>query len=321
MYPVHRPRRLRKNPVIRSLVRETRLEKDQFIYPVFVSENAQRQTPVAAMPGVFQWNVSGLLDECLPLYERGLKHFLIFGVSDRKDDQASAAYDGNGVVPTAIRKMKQKMPDAVIFTDVCLCAYTNHGHCGVIKNGAIDNDESVKLLAKSALSHASAGADFVSPSDMMDGRVAVIRSMLDENGFQETGILSYAAKFSSAFYGPFREAAHSAPQFGDRKTHQMDPANRLEALKEMESDIEEGADIIMIKPALAYLDIIREARNRFLVPVCAYNVSGEYSMVKAAAKNGWIDEKSVRNEILLAIRRAGADMIITYFAKDIALES
>jgi porphobilinogen synthase len=261
------------------------------------------------------------LAECLPLYKNGISHFLIFGIPEHKDSQASSAYDDHGVVQQAVRKMKQEMPDSLLYTDVCLCAYTDHGHCGIIKDGLISNDESVALLARVALSHAQAGADFVAPSDMMDGRISVIRHALDENGLQDTGILAYSAKFSSGFYGPFREAAHSAPQFGDRRTHQMDPANRLEALKEIESDIEEGADIIMIKPALAYLDIIREARNRFLVPVAAYNVSGEYSMVKAAALNGWIDEKAVRNEILLSLRRAGADIIITYFAREIALES
>ena len=321
MYPVHRARRLRKNPVIRSLVRETSIHPERLIYPIFVAETSSRQTPVASMPGIAQYNLDGALEECLPLYRNGISHFLIFGVPERKDPGATSGYDEKGVVQLAIRKMKEAMPDAVIFTDVCLCAYTDHGHCGIIRNGVIANDESVAVLARVALSHAQAGADFVAPSDMMDGRITVIRRVLDENGLQDIGILSYAAKFSSGFYGPFREAAHSAPQFGDRKTHQMDPANRLEALKEMESDIEEGADIIMVKPALSYLDIIREARNRFLVPVAAYNVSGEYSMVKAAALNGWIDEKAVRDEILLSIRRAGADIIITYFARDIALES
>ncbi len=321
MFPTHRPRRLRNNPRIRSLIRETSVEKQRLIYPIFVAETSRSQTPVDAMPGVSQFNIEGALEECLPLYERGLHHFLIFGIPDRKDDQASSAYDESGIVQKAIRKMKQEMPDCLIFTDVCLCAYTSHGHCGIVKDGAISNDDSVKLIARAALSHAQAGADFVAPSDMMDGRVGAIRRTLDENGLLDVGILSYAAKFSSAFYGPFREAAHSAPQFGDRKTHQMDPANRLEALKEMQSDIEEGADMIMVKPALSYLDIIREARDRFLVPVAAYNVSGEYSMVKAAAMQGWVDEKMVRDEILLSIRRAGADIIITYFAKDLFLES
>jgi porphobilinogen synthase len=320
MYPVHRPRRLRKNPTIRSLVRETTLERGRLIYPIFVTEGSRKETPVEAMPGISQFNLDGVLSECVPLFDRGISHFLLFGIPENKDANASSAYDDRGIVQRTIRKMKEELPAAVIFTDVCLCAYTDHGHCGVIQDGVIANDESVDLLARMALSHAQAGADFVAPSDMMDGRVFAIRKILDENGLQDTGILSYAAKYSSAFYGPFREAAHSAPQFGDRKTHQMDPANRLEALKEMESDIEEGADIIMVKPALPYLDVIREARNRFLVPIAAYNVSGEYSMVKAAALRGWIDEKMVRDELLLSIRRAGADMIITYFARDIALE-
>ncbi|MCI0414341.1 porphobilinogen synthase [bacterium] len=320
MYPTHRPRRLRKNPIVRSLIRETSVDKQRLIYPIFVAETSHRRTPVDAMPGISQFNLEGALEECVPLYEKGMRHFLIFGIPDRKDDLASSAYDENGVVQMTIRKMKQEIRDCVIFTDVCLCAYTSHGHCGVIKDGVICNDASVKLIARTALSHAQAGADFVAPSDMMDGRVGAIRQTLDENGLQDVGILSYAAKFSSAFYGPFREAAQSAPQFGDRKTHQMDPANRLEALKEMQTDIEEGADIIMVKPALSYLDIIREAKNRFLVPIAAYNVSGEYSMVKAAALRGWVDEKMVRDEILLSIRRAGADIIITYFAKDLALE-
>jgi porphobilinogen synthase len=273
------------------------------------------------MPGVFQLSIDGAMEECVSLYEKGVANFLIFGVTEQKDEAASYAYQDNGVVQQMIRKMRLEIPDAVIFTDVCLCAYTSHGHCGLIRDGKICNDESVEVLARMAVSHAQAGADFVSPSDMMDGRISGIRHALDENKLQDVGILSYAAKYSSAFYGPFREAAHSAPQFGDRKTHQMDPANRLEALKEMEDDIEEGADIVMVKPALSYLDIIREAKNRFLVPVAAYNVSGEYSMVKAAAGKGWVDEKAVRDEILLSIRRAGADMIITYFAKDLAQEN
>jgi porphobilinogen synthase len=321
MFPSHRPRRLRRNASIRNLVRETFVDRNRLIYPFFVTEGSRRQMPIDSMPGVFQFSMDGALSECMPLYERGISHYLIFGIPEKKDEQATSAYKENGIVQQMVRKMKKEMPDAVIFTDVCLCGYTSHGHCGVVRDGAINNDESVELLARTALSHAQAGADFVAPSDMMDGRVAAIRRTLDENKLQDVGILSYAAKFASAFYGPFREAAHSAPKFGDRKSHQMDPANRLEALKEMQSDVEEGADIIMVKPALSYLDIIREAKNRFLVPVAAYNVSGEYSMVKAAAQNGWIDEKSVRDEVLLSIRRAGADMIITYFAKDIALES
>jgi porphobilinogen synthase len=321
MYPTHRPRRLRRNLAVRSLVRETHLQKAQLIYPVFIAESTTRQTPIQSMPGIYQFNTDGVIGECSVLYEKGLRNFLIFGLPQDKDELASSAYHERGIVQQALRAMRKEFPEALLFTDVCLCPYTNHGHCGIVKDGVIANDESVELLARTALSHALAGADFVSPSDMMDGRVAAIRKILDENGLTEIGILSYAAKYSSAFYGPFREAAHSAPQFGDRKTHQMDPSNRLEALKEIESDIEEGADIIMVKPALSYLDIIREAKNRFLVPVAAYNVSGEYSMVKAAAANGWVNEKSVRDEMLLSMRRAGADIIITYFAKDLALES
>ncbi len=287
---------------------------------MFVTSGKINETPIDAMPGISQYNMDGTLDEASMLFNKGVQYFLIFGIPESKDENATTAYAENGIVQQAIRRLKKELPDAVIFTDVCLCAYTDHGHCGVIKDGKIDNDLSVELLALSALSHAQAGADFVAPSDMMDGRVAAIRRLLDQESFQDVGILSYAAKFSSAFYGPFREAAHSAPRFGDRKTHQMDPANRLEALKEMESDIAEGADIVMVKPALSYLDVLREARDRFLVPLAAYNVSGEYSMIKAAGQKGWIDEKAVRDEVLLSIRRAGADMIITYFARDIALE-
>jgi porphobilinogen synthase len=273
------------------------------------------------MPGIFQYSLTSALKEAGMLFEKGIRQFLIFGLPALKDERASEAYADNGIVQRAVKKLKAELPESVIFTDVCLCAYTDHGHCGVIKEGRIDNDSSVELLARSALSHAVAGADFVAPSDMMDGRVQAIRKKLDEDGFQDTGILSYAAKFASAFYGPFREAAQSAPRFGDRKTHQMDPANRKEALKEMQMDIEEGADMIMIKPALAYLDLIHEASERFVVPVAAYNVSGEYSMIKAGALNGWLDGKLVRDEVLLSIRRAGADIIISYFAKEIALEA
>jgi len=321
MYPTHRPRRLRRNAAVRSLVRETHLQNEQLIYPVFISEGSERQTPVESMPGIYQFSIDGAIGECSVLYEKGIRNFLIFGLPQQKDENASSAYDDRGIVQRALRTMRKELPDSILFTDVCLCPYTDHGHCGIVKDGIIANDESVELLARTALSHARAGADFVAPSDMMDGRVGAIRSILDENGLSDIGILSYSAKYSSAFYGPFREAAHSAPQFGDRKTHQMDPANRLEALKEMESDIQEGADIIMVKPALSYLDIIREAKDRFILPIAAYNVSGEYSMVKAAAMKGWVNERAIRDEILLSIRRAGADMIITYFAKDLALES
>lgn len=320
MFPFHRPRRLRQNPSIRSLVRETTLDRSKLIYPIFISALVKKETPIEPMPGVFEYGLDRAVEEALFLAEKGLIHFLLFGVPSHKDEKGSAAFDEEGIVQNAIRKIKKHAPQSVIFTDVCLCGYTDHGHCGIIKNGKIDNDESVEILARTALSHARAGADFVAPSDMMDGRVLGIRKKLDESGYQDTGILSYAAKFSSAFYGPFREAAHSTPQFGDRKSHQMDPANYREAIKEMETDIEEGADMIMVKPALAYLDVIREAKERFLVPVVAYNVSGEYSLIKAAAQKGWIDEKAVRDEVLLSIHRAGADIIITYFAKDIFLE-
>lgn len=320
MFPIHRPRRLRRNQSIRALVRETAIDKSKLIYPLFVSAKIDKEIPVESMPGIFQYGLERAGEEAGFLAEKGLLNFLLFGLPSHKDNHASGAFDDEGIVPRAIRKIKKIVPNSVIFTDVCLCPYTDHGHCGIIKNDKIDNDESVNVLAKSALSHARAGTDFVAPSDMMDGRVLAIRKKLDENGLEDCGILSYAAKFSSAFYGPFREAAHSAPQFGDRKTHQMDPANRLEALKEMQMDIDEGADMIMVKPALSYLDLIREAKESFRVPIAAYNVSGEYSLVKAAALKGWIDEKAVRDEILLSIHRAGADIIITYFAKDIFLE-
>lgn len=320
MFPLQRPRRLREHPTIRSLVRETSVDPSHLIYPMFVSAEVRQESPISAMPGVSEHTLDSAMKEIGPLYERGLRHYLLFGIPDHKDAQATGAYEENGIVQRTIRKVKQLFPEAVVFTDVCLCHYTDTGHCGVIKDNRIHNDASVDLLVRTALSHAQAGADFVSPSDMMDGRVLSIRQSLDQNGLGHVGIMAYAAKFSSGFYGPFREAAHSAPQFGDRKSHQMDPANRREALKEMELDLEEGADILMVKPALSYLDIIREAADRFLVPIAAYNVSGEYSMVKATGQKGWIDEKVVRDEILLSIRRAGADIIITYFAKDIYLE-
>lgn len=283
-------------------------------------EGISVEHPIDAMPGVVHHSLDSAIRETSLLFEKGIRSFIVFGLPAHKDERATSAYAENGVVQQMIRRMRKEMPDAVLLTDVCLCQYTDHGHCGVLRDGKILNDESVDLLAQTALSHASAGADFVAPSDMMDGRVAGIRKILDNYGHEDVGILSYAAKFASAFYGPFREAAHSAPKSGDRKSHQMDPANRREALKEMKMDLEEGADMLMVKPALAYLDLISDARSHFDVPVAAYNVSGEYSMVKAAAQKGWIDERAVRDEILLSIRRAGADIIITYFARDIALE-
>ena len=320
MYPQNRARRLRLTPNVRSLVRETSVEKNRLIYPLFINAVVQNETPIEAMPGVSEYSVNRAVDEIASLYERGVKSFLLFGSPEKKDARASSAHQEDGVVQQAIRRAKKVAPQSIIFTDVCLCGFTDHGHCGVVVNGKIHNDQSVEILAETALSHARAGADFVAPSDMMDGRVLAIRKKLDENGYEDVGILSYAAKFASAFYGPFREAAHSAPQFGDRKSHQMDPANRREAMKEMESDLAEGADMLMVKPALSYLDIIRESADRFLVPIVAYNVSGEYSVIKAAAQKGWIDERQTRDEVLLSIRRAGADIIITYFAKDLALE-
>lgn len=320
MFPEQRPRRLRKNPSVRTLVREISVPLSSLIYPFFVMEGISAEHPIDAMPGVMHHSIDSAIRETSLLFEKGIRSFIVFGLPAHKDDRASSAYAENGVVQQMIRRMRKEIPDAVLLTDVCLCQYTDHGHCGVLRDGKILNDESVDLLAKTALSHAAAGADFVAPSDMMDGRVAGIRKILDNYGYEDVGILSYAAKFASAFYGPFREAAHSAPKSGDRKSHQMDPANRREALKEMKMDIEEGADMLMVKPALAYLDLISDARAHFDVPVAAYNVSGEYSMVKAAAQKGWIDERAVRDEILLSIRRAGADIIITYFAKDIALE-
>jgi len=319
MYPTKRPRRLRRNPSIRNLVQETKIDLSQLIYPVFINATLRKPAPISAMPGISEHTIDSLLSEIEGIFAAGLHQFLIFGSPQSKDAQATGAYDEKGIVQQAVRKIRSEFPGSVIFTDVCLCAFTDHGHCGVVRDGLIHNDASVELLTRIALSHAQAGADFVAPSDMMDGRVLRIRQTLDEHGFDNIGILSYAAKFASAFYGPFREAAHSAPQFGDRKSHQMDPANRREALREMQMDLEEGADILMIKPALAYLDLIREASNRFLVPIAAYNVSGEYSMVKAAAQKGWVDEAQIRAEILLSIRRAGANIIITYFARDLAL--
>jgi porphobilinogen synthase len=318
MFPLQRPRRLRKNPLIRDLVRETSVDLTHLIYPMFVSAEVDRPVAVPSMPEIHQHTVESAVREASDLFGKGIHSFLFFGIPDKKDAHATGAYRENGIVQKTLRAVRRELPDAVIFTDVCLCSYTDTGHCGIVRSGRIVNDESVELLSRAALSHADAGADFVAPSDMMDGRVLAIRKRLDENNFEDIGILSYSAKFASAFYGPFRDAAHSAPQFGDRRTHQMDSANRLEALKEMEMDLNEGADMLMVKPALPYLDILREAKNRFLVPLVAYNVSGEYSMVKAAAEKNWIQEQQVRDEMLLSIRRAGADIIITYFAKDLA---
>jgi porphobilinogen synthase len=288
------------------------------MYPMFAVEGNRVRQEIPSMPGVFHFSVDELRREIVDLSERGVRAIILFGVPDHKDAWSSSAYDENGIVQKAVRAVKEENPEMFVATDVCLCQYNPAGHCGIVEEGRIVNDASLELLAKTALSHAVAGADMVAPSDMMDGRVAAIRERLDGEGYVDLPIMSYAVKFASAFYGPFREAAHSAPQFGDRKTYQMDPANRREAFREAASDIEEGADIIMVKPAMAYMDIVRDMRNEFPVPVATYNVSGEYSMIKAAALKGWIDERDVVLELLTGFKRAGADLILTYFAKDVA---
>src|SRR5665647_3680862 len=318
-YPIQRMRRLRANATLRSMVRETRLAVADFIYPMFVSAGQNQNLAIQAMPGIFQRSVDQLDREIREIESLGIPAVLLFGLPEHKDELGSGAYDPNGVVQQAIKKIKDLCPQLMVITDVCLCEYTSHGHCGVIKaDKTVDNDQTLELLAREALSHVQAGCDMVAPSDMMDGRVAYIRNCLDQNGYENTPIMSYAAKFASGFYGPFREAADCAPQFGDRRSYQMDPANFQEALREVELDIQEGADIVMVKPALAYLDVIREVKTRFGLPTAAYNVSGEYSMIKAAAAQGWINEEAVMLEVLTAIKRAGADLIISYAAKDAA---
>jgi porphobilinogen synthase len=313
-----RPRRLRRTEAIRSLVRETRISPDCFVYPLFVCEGRGVRRPIASMPGVSQLSVDEAVTEAAAARGDGVPAVLLFGLPERKDPIGSAAWDPDGPVQSAVRALKREVRDLVVMTDVCLCEYTSHGHCGVVEGGEIVNDPSVANLVRAALSHAAAGADFVAPSDMMDGRVGAIRRALDERGLEHTGILSYAAKYCSAFYGPFRDAADSAPQFGDRRSHQMDPANVEEALREVEIDLQEGADIVMVKPALPYLDVLTKVKERFGQPTAAYHVSGEYSMLKAAAERGWIDEPRAMMETLVAIRRAGADLIITYYARDAA---
>ncbi len=318
-FPTYRPRRLRRSENLRRMIRETVLTVDHLVLPLFVAPGQGVKNPVGSMPGVFQMSVDTLLDEVKSAVQLRIPAVLLFGLPVTKDEQGSEAYASEGVVQTAVQAIKDRFPDTVVITDVCLCEYTSHGHCGILHGLDVDNDETLDVLAKVALSHARAGADIVAPSDMMDGRVRAIRQSLDECGFEQVSILSYAAKYCSAFYGPFREAAESAPQFGDRRAYQMDMANSNEALREVELDIEEGADIVMVKPALPYLDIIRQVKDTFDRPVAAYNVSGEYSMIKAAAERGWVDEQRVMMETLMAIRRAGADIILTYFAKDAAL--
>jgi porphobilinogen synthase len=312
-------RRLRVSENLRSMVRETHLTVKDFIYPLFVTYGVDKKIPVQSMPGVFQFSVDQLQAEIMEIDSLGIPAVLLFGIPENKDCLASSGYDEHGVVQEAIRAIKGICPDLLVITDVCLCEYMDHGHCGIVEvDGTINNDASLELLAREALSHVKAGADIVAPSDMMDGRVGYIRKILDTEGYNQIPIMAYAAKYSSAFYGPFREAAESAPKFGNRKTYQMDPANILEALREVEQDINEGADIVMVKPALAYLDVLKSVKEKFGYPTAAYNVSGEYAMVKAAAAEGWIDENAVMMEILIAIKRAGADMIITYAAKDMA---
>ena len=317
-FPLHRPRRLRRTEKLRELVREHRLNASGFIYPMFVCPGTKVRNEIGAMPGVYQQSADQIVEECREVEALGISGVILFGLPESKDPRGESSLAKDGVVQRAIEGIKKAKLDLVVITDVCLCEYTDHGHCGVIENGEVVNDETLEILSEQALSHARAGADLVAPSDMMDGRVGAIRRRLDENGFEHVGIMAYSVKYCSGFYGPFREAAQSAPQFGDRRSYQMDSANGNEALKEVELDLEEGADIVMVKPALAYLDIIRRVRERFDVPVAAYNVSGEYSMVKAAAAKGWIDEKRVVFEILTGIQRAGAEIILTYHAKDVA---
>ena len=317
-FPTVRLRRTRQNETLRSLVRETHLAIEQLIYPLFIAEGLREPREVASMPGIMQWPLEHVGREAERIVSLEIPAVLLFGIPNEKDEVGSQAYASQGIIQQAIRRLKAENPDLLVITDVCLCEYTSHGHCGVIHNGNVQNDESLQLLAQMALSHVEAGADMVAPSDMMDGRVGAIRQILDEQGFRQTPIMAYSAKYASGFYGPFREAAGSAPQFGDRRSYQMDPANVREALREIDLDIAEGADIVMVKPAMAYMDVIRRVREHCDLPLAAYNVSGEFAMIKAAARNGWIDERRVTMEVLTGIRRAGADMIITYFAPDVA---
>ncbi len=317
-FPVVRMRRLRQSEALRRLVRETRLSVDRLVLPLFVRPGEGVRRPIASMPGNFQCSVDELVADCREAAGLGIPAVLLFGIPSSKDAVGSEGYAPDGIVQQAVRAVKGAVPDLVVVTDVCLCEYTDHGHCGVIRDGEVDNDATLELLARMALSHVRAGADMVAPSDMMDGRVGALRAALDEGGFATVPIMAYAAKYASGFYGPFRDAAESPPQFGDRRGYQMDPANGDEALREVALDIDEGADIVMVKPALAYLDVIWRVKEAFGMPVAAYNVSGEFAMVKAAAAKGWIDERAVALEILTSIRRAGADILITYFARDVA---
>ena len=317
-FPMQRMRRTRETEPLRRLVRETNLTPNDFIYPVFVTEGQGRREPIASMPGQSLLSIDLLVKEAHEVKALGIPAMILFGIPDRKDERGTSGFDPDGIVQRAIRALKEQVPDLVVITDVCIDEYTSHGHCGIVKEGRILNDETLDCLRAMAKTHAQAGADMVAPSDMMDGRVAAIRDELDRAGFVDMPIMAYAAKFASCFYAPFRDAANSSPQFGDRQSYQMDPANRREALREIDLDVEEGADIVMVKPALPYLDIISAARDRTLLPIAAYQVSGEYSMVKAAAQAGWLDERRAMMESLLSIKRAGADIILTYFAKEAA---
>ena len=316
-FPISRPRRLRSDENLRRLTRETTISTDDLIYPMFVVHGHDVAVEISSMPGCYQYSVDRLVTAAKELVALGIPGTILFGIPKFKDAFGSEAYADDGIIQQAVRAIKDAAPELLVITDVCLCEYTNHGHCGVIQDGEVLNDQTLELLAKESLSHVRAGADVIAPSDMMDGRVGTIRAALDENGYEGTPIMAYSAKYASAFYGPFREAAESAPQFGDRRSYQMDPPNAKEALREVALDIEEGADIVMVKPALSYLDVIRRVKDRFEVPVAAYSVSGEYAMIKAAAQQGWIDEKRVALEVLTSIKRAGADMILTYFAKSV----
>ncbi len=316
-FPIYRPRRIRANENIRRLVRETQLSVDDLIYPMFVIHGQDTAIEITSMPGCFQYSIDRLVIAAKELNELGIPGTILFGIPESKDSIGSEAYDDNGIIQQAVRAIKDAVPDLLVITDVCLCEYTDHGHCGIIESGDVKNDATLKLLVKESISHAHAGADIIAPSDMMDGRVGAIRGALDSEGYENVPIMAYSAKYASAFYGPFREAAESAPQFGDRRSYQMDPANADEAIREVHQDIHEGADIVMVKPALSYLDVITKVKSEFKIPVAAYNVSGEYAMIKAAAENGWINEKRVALEVLTSIKRAGADMILTYFAKSV----
>ncbi len=317
-FPVYRPRRLRESPLLRSMVRETTLRVDDFVYPLFAVHGRGVREPIGSMPGQYRLSIDELLKECKDAASMGIPAVLLFGLPRDKDPRGTEAYAEDGIIQQAVRAVKETIPDLLVVTDVCLCEYTSHGHCGVVEDGRVKNDPTLELIARTAVSHAEAGADMVAPSDMMDGRVAAIREGLDESGFSETPIMAYSAKYASAFYGPFREAADSTPQFGDRRSYQMDPANALEAMREVALDVDEGADIVMVKPALPYLDVIARVKGEFGLPVAAYSVSGEYAMLKAAGQLGWLDEERAVLEALTGIRRAGADIIITYFAKDAA---